>query len=151
MIFDFMSRLTSWKSFKSKFWILKVRGIMGQFEPLFGSPGRVRKELAQIFTGQVHPEEFDPEGVMVMWFFDEAEDLEEYQAFRQEASRLEKEHLELRVALRDAEAALRSDPENEDLRSRVKELEQKLEKLVQRAPWLTSDIQIEYALWGPPH
>lgn len=78
-------------------------------------------------------------------------DEEEWRTFRQEAQYLEKEHLETRVALRDAEAALRADPGNEELKAQVEELKSWLEELDRQAPWLTSDVPVEMALWGMPH
>lgn len=85
----------------------------------------------------------------LMWFYDELP--EEYQAFRKEAQRLEKEHLETRVALRDAQAALRADPENPPLQARVAELETKLTDLEKRAPWISQGVPLEILLWGVPH
>ncbi len=79
-----------------------------------------------------------------MWFYDELEGLEEWQTFREAALPLEKEHLEIRVALRDAEAALRADPGNEDLKARLEELDR-------QAPWISSAVAMEIALWGVPH
>lgn len=86
-----------------------------------------------------------------MWFYDEAEQMEEWQAFRQETLRVEKEHLEIRVALRDAEAALRADPGNDDLKARVAELKKRLEELDRQASWICSDVPMEILLWGVPH
>ena len=86
-----------------------------------------------------------------MWFYDELGELDEWQTFREAALPLEKEHLETRVALRDAEAALRDDPGNEDLKSRLEELKKRLEELDRRAPWISSDVAMEIALWGVPH
>ena len=76
---------------------------------------------------------------------------EEWQTFRKEAQHLEKEHLETRVALRDVEAALRADPENENLKARVEELKKRLGELDREAPWISSDVSVEIALWGVPH
>ncbi len=87
----------------------------------------------------------------VMWFYDDLEELEGWQTFRREAQQVEKEHLEIRVALRDAETALRSAPGNEDLRDRVQQLKEKLEELEKRAPWISADVPVEILLWGVPH
>lgn len=86
-----------------------------------------------------------------MWFYDEHP--EEYLTFRQEALRLEREHLEVRVALRDAEADLRADPENEGLQARVAEVKERLAELDRQAPWISlyKDMPLELALWGVPH
>jgi tRNA A37 N6-isopentenylltransferase MiaA len=85
----------------------------------------------------------------LMWFYDEVP--EEYRHFRQEAQHLEKEHLETRTALRDAQAARRADPENPTLQVRVTELETKLAELDKRAPWISQGFQLEMLLWGAPH
>ncbi len=86
-----------------------------------------------------------------MWFYDEAGELEEWQTFRKEAQQLEKEHLEIRVALRDAEADLQANPGDEGLKARVEELRKRLEELNKQFPWLSSDVPVEILLWGVPH
>jgi len=73
---------------------------------------------------------------------------EEWQAFRKEAQPLEREHLEIRVLLHDAEAALRADSENENLKTKVKYLRKRLEELEKKAPWINSDAPLEILLWG---
>ncbi|MGH7774024.1 MAG: hypothetical protein ACREQA_17510 [Candidatus Binatia bacterium] len=73
---------------------------------------------------------------------------EEWQAFRKMAQPLENEHLELRAALRDTEAALRANPENENLKARMKYLKKRLEDLDKQAPWISSDSPWEILLWG---
>ena len=86
-----------------------------------------------------------------MWFYDDPP--EGFKSFRQEALALEKAHLETRVALRDVEAALRADPDNEDLKTRLAELRKHLKELDRQAPWISSaaDMPMELALWGVPH
>ena len=69
---------------------------------------------------------------------------EEYQKMRDEALSLEAQFLKIRVGLRDTEAALRSDPQNQELKTRLEDLQTTLEKLNRKAPWLNSDMQ-------PPH
>jgi hypothetical protein len=91
------------------------------------------------------------ESIMVMWFYHDADEVEEFQAFRQEARRLEGEYLEIRVALRNAEAALRADPENADHRARVRYLAWRLRDLEKQYPWLCAETPVEVALWGTPH
>lgn len=86
-----------------------------------------------------------------MWFYDEAGELEEFQAFRGEVLRVEEEHLEIRVGMRDAEAALRADPGNGDLKARLEELRKRLEALEERAPWILSGVPKEILLWEPTH
>lgn len=88
---------------------------------------------------------------MSMFFFDDADELLDYQIFRQKDQPLELEYEKLRVALRDAEVALQAHPENESIAAKVLELKNKLAALEQQAPWLTLDYPIEYLLWGPPH
>ena len=88
---------------------------------------------------------------MSMWFFDESEDMEDYQAFKREVLRLEREYLEYRALLRDAEKELRENPEDENLRARVNYFIKRLKDLERQGPWLSSDLPMEYALWGPPH
>ncbi len=88
---------------------------------------------------------------MVMWFYDDAAEVEEYQTFRKKALPLEKEHHEVRVALRNAEATLRVDSGNKDLKNRVEELKKRLEELDKQAPWISMDIPLEVLLWGTPH
>src|SRR3989304_10563727 len=71
-----------------------------------------------------------------MWFYDEAE--ESWADFRRTALPLEREHLEIRVVLRDAHAALRADPGNEHLTARVEYLGKRLQDLENQAPWLAA-------------
>lgn len=86
-----------------------------------------------------------------MWFYDEADDADEWRSFRQQAQALEAEHLRLRTALRDAEAALRERPEDSARSRLVDELRSALEEMERKAPWLASDLALELALWGVPH
>ncbi|HEV8681324.1 MAG TPA: hypothetical protein VGS09_00905 [Actinomycetota bacterium] len=88
---------------------------------------------------------------MADFFYDEDEGWEMWISLRQEGQQVEKEYLETRTALRDAEAALRKDPGNEELQLKVKELGAKVEEIEERAPWLTSPYPIEVLLWGTPH
>ncbi len=76
---------------------------------------------------------------------------EEWRTFQRELRAVEQEHLELRIALRDAEAALRDDPENEELQAQVTALRQRLEDLEKTASWMFQDIPVEALLWGMPH
>jgi len=86
-----------------------------------------------------------------MWFYDEAGESEEWQALRKETLLPEKEHLGLRVSLRDAELALRADPGNEHLTAQVKNLEERLKELERKNPWISADYPWEFFLWGVPH
>jgi len=84
-----------------------------------------------------------------MWFFDEPP--EDYRTFRNEAQALEKEYLELRNLLAEAEKSLKNEPDNENLRAKTSELTERIKGLEEKAPWLTSGLMIEYGLWGTPH
>lgn len=84
-----------------------------------------------------------------MWFYDEPEEL--WQAFRKETQPLEREYLEIRVLLRDAEIALRAEAGNEHLQARVKYLRKRLGELEKNAPWIAADTPWEVLLWGVPH
>jgi len=95
--------------------------------------------------------EIHPEAVMSMFFFDDAEDLEEYQAFRKKDQPLELVHLELRVALKEAESFLGAHPEDREAETKVGELKRKLAELERQAPWITLDYPLEFLLWCPPH
>ena len=69
--------------------------------------------------------------------------LDRVHKFRKEVQHVEREYLELRVLLRDAEAALRADPEDGEMRLRLEDLEE-------RNPWLTSGKAPEVAFWAVP-
>ena len=86
-----------------------------------------------------------------MWFYDEAGEMEAFQALRKEIRSLEKEYLELRKLLSNAEQALRSDPDSQYLKAKVLYLKKRINDLDKKAPRLSSDVPLEYALWGPPH
>jgi len=88
---------------------------------------------------------------MSMWFFDDADELLEYQMFRRKDQPLENVHLELRLALQQADAALKDDPENQELQARAAGLQKRLKELEEQHPWLTFDYPLEYLLFGPPH
>ena len=85
----------------------------------------------------------------LMWFFDEQPG--DYKTFRQEAQALEKEYLELRQLLADAENNLKAEPNNENFLSEVSHLNERIKGLEEKAPWLTSGLMLEYVLWGTPH
>lgn len=86
-----------------------------------------------------------------MWFYDEAGESEEWLALQRETLILEKEYLDLRIALRNAEESLRDDPGNEKIRDRVERLKARHEKMEKEAPWICSDYPWEFFLWGVPH
>jgi hypothetical protein len=74
----------------------------------------------------------------VMSFFEDHGDvgaeLESIYKFRREVQHVEREHLELRILLRDAEAALRADPEDGEKRVRVHHYKTRLEDLERQHP-----------------
>jgi len=88
---------------------------------------------------------------MSMWFYDEAGEMAEYQIVKKYISALEKEYLELREVLRDAQKALIDDPHSELQKARVKHLEKRIKHLEEKNPWLFWDTPIEVALFSPPH
>jgi hypothetical protein len=76
--------------------------------------------------------------------------LERHRQFHKEYQHVEREYLEIRTLLRDAELALRSAPEDEDLRLRVYYLKRRLDVLEEKYPWLASGRPPEVALWATP-
>ena len=70
--------------------------------------------------------------------------------FRKEVQHVEREYLELRVLLRDTEAALRADPENGEMRVRAHYLKGRMEELEKHHSWLVSGKAPEIAFWAPP-
>lgn len=75
--------------------------------------------------------------------------MERLSSFHREYRHVEREYLELRTLLRDAEAALRADPENETLRMRVFYVSRRLSETEERCPWIASGSAPEIALWTP--
>ena len=57
---------------------------------------------------------------------------------RNSIQHLEREYLELRIHLRDAEADLRSDLQDRDLQDRVDYLKGRLKDLEDRYPWIAT-------------
>jgi len=88
---------------------------------------------------------------MSMWLYDDAQDMVEFQFLRGEIKRLEKEYLDLRTQLRDTEADLRSDPDSEYLKAKVKYLNKRLKDIEKMGPRFASDYPLEISLFGPPH
>jgi hypothetical protein len=66
---------------------------------------------------------------MSMYFFDETDDWPEYQTIREEIHRLEKENLEVRKELEEAESAFISDPAGKDLKAKVDGIKKKLKTI----------------------
>jgi hypothetical protein len=88
---------------------------------------------------------------MSMWLYDDARELEEFQNYQKEVRRIEREYLEIRVLLRDAEADYKKDPESEYLAAKVKYLQKRLKDLESKAARLASDHPLEISLFAPPH
>ena len=88
---------------------------------------------------------------MSMWFFDDARELQEYRVVREESRRLEKEYLELRVVLQEAEMALREKPADEYLQARVRYYKKRVRDLEAKNPRLLEDCPLEVSLFLPPH
>lgn len=88
---------------------------------------------------------------MTMWIYEDSREMEEFQTYQREVRRLEREYLEIRVLLHDAEQEFREDPHSEYLRAKVKYLRKRLDDLERMAPRLAADHPLEIALWAPPH
>lgn len=88
---------------------------------------------------------------MTMWLYDDAVEMEEFQNYQREVRRLEREYLEIRVLLRDAEQEFIADPHSEYRGARVKYLRKRLKDLENLPPRLAADHPLEIALWAPPH
>ncbi len=88
---------------------------------------------------------------MSMYFFDEYNEMDEYQRLQKQIRAVEGEYLELRRVLHEAREALGKDPEDQEGQARVRYLEKRLKDLEQKNPWLSWDTPIEVALFAPPH
>jgi hypothetical protein len=88
---------------------------------------------------------------MGMWLYDDAREMEDFQAFQREVRQIEREYLEIRVLLRDAEEDFRADPDSGYLEAKVKYLKKRLTDLESQGPRLAADHPLEIALWAPPH
>jgi hypothetical protein len=88
---------------------------------------------------------------MAMWLYDDVKEMEDFQIFQREVRCLEREYLEIRILLRDAEEALRADPDSDYLRAKVRYLGKRQRDLESRGPRLAADHPLEIALWAPPH
>jgi hypothetical protein len=86
-----------------------------------------------------------------MWFFDETREMEEYQRLEKQVRAVEREYLELRMVLQDAQKALTADPQSEEAQARVRYLEKRINALEEKNPWLLWDTPLEMALFAPPH
>jgi hypothetical protein len=88
---------------------------------------------------------------MSMWLYDEVREMEDFQLYQKEVRRLEREYLEIRILLRDAEQDYRQDPENEYLEAKMRYLQKRLKDLEGQAARLAADHPLEISLFAPPH
>ena len=81
---------------------------------------------------------------------------EEYVLFRiawqhrNSIQHLEREYLDLRIHLRDAEADLRSDPKNTELMSRTDYLKTRIKELEDKYTWISTGRPAEIPFWVLP-
>jgi predicted nucleic acid-binding Zn-ribbon protein len=66
---------------------------------------------------------------MSMYFYDDTDDWPEYQIIKDDIHRLEKEHLEIRKELQEAESAFGSDSSDAVLKARVHGLKKKMKEI----------------------
>ena len=76
---------------------------------------------------------------------DEFELFERIYNYRRKVQYLEREYLDLRIRLRDAEADLRSDSQNQELKTQVEYLKNRMNELESRYPWITTGRHSEIA------
>ena len=76
---------------------------------------------------------------------DEFELFERIYNYRRSIQHLEREYLDLRIRLRDAEADLRSDTQNQELKEQVAYLKGRLKDLESRYPWISTGRHSEIA------
>ena len=76
---------------------------------------------------------------------DEIELFERIYNYRRSVQHLEREYLDLRIRLRDAEADLRSDSQNLELKAQVDYLKGRLKDLESRHTWISMGRQSEVA------
>jgi|GEM_PF-596848 len=69
---------------------------------------------------------------------DEIELFERIYKYRRSVQHIEREYLDLRIRLRDAEADLRLESQNRELRTQVDYLKNRLNDLENRYPWVTT-------------
>jgi hypothetical protein len=70
--------------------------------------------------------------------------------YRRRIQYLEREYLDLRVRLRNAEAGLRSDTENRELQAQIEYLKSRLKDLESRYPWISTGRPSEIPFWILP-
>lgn len=121
--------------------------------PVYNLAAKLSELAIELDWYMIHGNGYD-DGEMVMTLPTDYGDvewlLERIHKFRQEYQHVEGEYLELRILLRDAEAALRADPEDGEMRLRVHHFKGRLKDLERRYPWLSSGKAPEIAFWAPP-
>jgi len=88
---------------------------------------------------------------MSMWLYDEMKEMEDFLLHQKEVRLIEREYLEIRILLRDAEEDLRADLDSEYLQAKVKYLQKRQKGLESQAARLAADHPLEIALFAPPH
>jgi len=88
---------------------------------------------------------------MSMWLYDELREMEDFQLYQKEVRRLEREYLEIRILLRDAEQDYGKDPGSEYLKAKVDYLRKRLKGLESHEARLAADHPLEISLFAPPH
>ena len=81
---------------------------------------------------------------------DEFELFERIYEYRRRIQYLEREYLDLRVRLRNAEADLRSDTENRELQAQIEYLKSRLKDLESRYSWISTGRPSEIPFWILP-
>ena len=76
---------------------------------------------------------------------DEFELFERIYNYRRSVQHIEREYLDLRIRLRDAEADLRSDSQNRELKAQVDYLKGRLKDLESRHLWISTGRSSEIA------
>jgi hypothetical protein len=87
---------------------------------------------------------------MSRWFYDASEGGSQCQVLHRQGQALEKEYLEIRILLREAEIKLRESPQNDRLQETVEHLRKRQADLESRARF-ADDYPPEFALGAPPH
>ena len=76
---------------------------------------------------------------------DEFELFENIYKYRRSIRHLEREYLDLRIRLRDAETELRSDSKSRELKAKIDYLKGRMKDLEDRYPWISSGRPSEVA------
>jgi hypothetical protein len=81
---------------------------------------------------------------------DEFEVFEEIYNYRRSIQHIEREYLDLRIRLRDAEADLRLDSQNQDLKAQVDYFKSRLNDFESLYPWVSTGRPSEIAFCITP-